>query len=55
MMEEYLRRALVISLGDPMVLLTSPLSVTFLLAALALVVSIAVPLVRSKRDEALKE
>jgi TctA family transporter len=55
MMEEYLRRALVISLGDPMILVTSPLSVTFLLAALALLVSIAVPMVRAKREEALKE
>jgi TctA family transporter len=55
MMEEYLRRALVISLGDPLILVTSPLSVTFLLAALALLVSIAVPMVRAKREEALKE
>ena len=31
MMEEYLRRALLISLGDPMVLVTSPLSAAFLL------------------------
>jgi putative tricarboxylic transport membrane protein len=55
MMEEYLRRALLISLGDPSILITSPLSAAFLLAALALVVSIAVPLIRAKRDEAMIE
>jgi putative tricarboxylic transport membrane protein len=55
MMEEHLRRALLISLGDPSVFVTSPLSAAFLLAALALLVSIAVPLVRAKRDEALQE
>ena len=55
MMEEYLRRALLISLGDPIVLVTSPISLGFLLAAAGLLVSIAVPLIRSKREEALKE
>ena len=55
MMEEYLRRALLISLGDPTVLVTSPLSLAFLLAAAALLASIAVPLIRTKREEALKE
>jgi putative tricarboxylic transport membrane protein len=55
MMEEHLRRALLISLGDPSVFVTSPLSAAFLLAALALLSSIAVPLVRAKRDEALQE
>ena len=55
MMEEYLRRALLISLGDPTVLVTSPLSLAFLLAAAALLASIAVPLIRVKREEAMKE
>ena len=55
MMEEYLRRALLISLGDPIVLVTSPLSLAFLIAAGALLASIAVPLIRAKREEALKE
>jgi TctA family transporter len=49
MMEEYLRRALLISLGDPMVLITSPISAAFLLAAAALLVSIAVPAIRKAR------
>jgi len=55
MMEEYLRRALLISLGDPMVLLQSPISAGFLIAALALLVSIALPAIRAQREAALKE
>ena len=55
MMEEYLRRALLISLGNPIVLVTSPISLGFLLAAAGLLASIAVPLIRTKREEALKE
>jgi TctA family transporter len=55
MMEEYLRRALLISLGDPSILIRSPLSAAFLLAALALLVSIAVPALRAQRQEAFKE
>jgi len=55
MMEEYLRRALLISLGDPMILLKSPISAGFLIAALALLVSIALPAIRAQREAALKE
>ncbi|MGH6770237.1 MAG: tripartite tricarboxylate transporter permease, partial [Xanthobacteraceae bacterium] len=55
MMEEYLRRALLISLGNPMVLITSPLSAAFLLAALGLILSIAVPAIRTTREQAMKE
>jgi putative tricarboxylic transport membrane protein len=55
MMEEYLRRALLISLGDPIILLTSPISACFLIAAAALLVSIAVPAVRAQREAAMKE
>jgi TctA family transporter len=54
-MEEYLRRALLISLGEPTVLATSLISAAFLLASLALVASIAVPLIRAKREEAMRE
>ncbi|HWP27669.1 MAG TPA: tripartite tricarboxylate transporter permease [Xanthobacteraceae bacterium] len=51
MMEEYLRRALLISLGNPWVLVTRPISLAFLIASLGLLASIAVPLVRTKRQE----
>jgi TctA family transporter len=55
MMEEYLRRALLISLGDPSVLVTRPLSLAFLIAAAVLLFSIALPLIRAKREQALQE
>jgi TctA family transporter len=55
MMEEYLRRALLISLGDPTILVRSPLSAAFLLASLALMASIAVPAIRAQREVAMKE
>jgi putative tricarboxylic transport membrane protein len=55
MMEENLRRALLISLGDPSVLATRPLSAAFLIAALLLLISIAVPMIRAKREQALQE
>mgnify|MGYP003350148434 FL=1 len=54
MMEEYLRRALLISLGNPIVLVTSPISLAFLLASAALLVSIAVPMIRAKREESMR-
>jgi TctA family transporter len=55
MMEENLRRAMMISFGDPMVLITRPLSAAFLLAAVALLVAIALPALRAKREEAMQE
>jgi putative tricarboxylic transport membrane protein len=55
MMEEYLRRALLISKGDPMVLINRPISATMLvLAAIALVV-VLLPALRKTREEAFKE
>jgi putative tricarboxylic transport membrane protein len=55
MMEEYLRRALLISLGDPSVLITRPISAAFLVASAVLLASIAVPLIRKKREEAMQD
>ena len=55
MMEEYLRRALLLSRSDPMVFLTRPISATMLgLAVLALIL-VALPSLRKKREEAFKE
>jgi TctA family transporter len=54
LMEENLRRALLISRGDPTVFFTRPISLTFLvLAAFALLV-VVLPAVRKKRDEAFQ-
>src|SRR5215472_3764951 len=55
MMEENLRRALLISRGDPMVFLQEPMSLAFLVLAAGLLVVMAVPAIRIRREEALKE
>ncbi|QFR32761.1 tripartite tricarboxylate transporter permease [Ancylobacter sp. TS-1] len=55
MLEEYLRRAMLISRGDPTVFVTRPISATMLaLAVLALAV-VLLPSVRRRREEAFKE
>jgi putative tricarboxylic transport membrane protein len=54
-MEVNLRRALLLSDGDPMTFLTSPISLGFLVAALLLLLSIILPNVRARRDEAFQE
>jgi len=52
MMEEYLRRAMLLSRGDPMTFLERPISLTMLvLSALALVM-VLLPAIRKKRNEA---
>jgi TctA family transporter len=55
MMEENLRRALLINRGDASVLLTQPLSLALLVASVAMIVVIAAPAVRKTRDAAMQE
>ena len=55
MMEENLRRALLLSRGDPTVFLTRPISLGLLLAAVALLLLIAAPNLRRKREEVFEE
>jgi TctA family transporter len=55
MMEENLRRALLISRGDPMVFVETPISIGFLLAAAGLLLVVAAPAIRRKREEAMAE
>jgi TctA family transporter len=55
MMEENLRRALLISKGDPLVFATRPISAAMLVVALALLVTVLAPAVRRKREEAFQE
>ncbi len=55
MMEENLRRALLLSRGDWGVFVTRPLSAGLLAAAMLLVVIVALPSIRSKRQEAFVE
>ena len=55
MMEENLRRAMLLSRGDATVFLTRPLSGTLLVVALLLLVIILLPAIRKKREEAFQE
>lgn len=52
LMEEYLRRAMTISRGDPTVFFTRPLSMGLLVAAAALLVLVFMPFLAKKREEA---
>jgi putative tricarboxylic transport membrane protein len=55
MMEENLRRALLLSRGDWVVFVTRPISAGLLAAALLLLVIVLLPAVKSKREEAFVE
>jgi putative tricarboxylic transport membrane protein len=55
MMEENLRRALLLSRGDPTVFVTRPLSLVMLLLAAALIVLIVLPNFRKTREVAFQE
>ena len=55
MMEEFLRRALLLSKGNPMVLITRPISATMLVVAALALVMVLTPALRKKREEAFHE
>ncbi len=55
MMEEYLRRALLISRGDWSVFVTRPISASLLAAAVLLLVIVLLPAIKKKREEAFVE
>ena len=55
MMEEHLRRAMLISKGDATVFLSRPISATMLIIALILLATVLAPAVRQKREEAFQE
>jgi TctA family transporter len=55
MMEENLRRALLLSRGDWTTFATKPLSAGLLLAALAMVVIVMLPSIKAKREEAFHD
>jgi putative tricarboxylic transport membrane protein len=50
LMEENLRRALLISRGDPSVFFTRPISLGFMIATALIVIIMALPAIRKKRD-----
>jgi putative tricarboxylic transport membrane protein len=55
LMEENLRRAMLIARGDASVFFTRPISAVLLLTAIALLVIAALPKVRRRRDEVFVE
>ena len=55
MMEVYMRRAMLLSRGDPMVFLQRPLSLSFLVLAALLLLLIVLPNVRKGREVAFSE
>lgn len=55
MMEEYLRRAMLISRGDWSVFVTRPISASLLAAAVVLLVIVLLPSIKKKREEAFVE
>ena len=55
MMEENLRRALLLSRGDPTVFVQRPISAGLLIAAVLLILLIGLPNIRKKREEAFQE
>jgi TctA family transporter len=55
MMEENLRRALLLSRGDWTTFMSRPLSAGLLIAAALMILVVALPSIRSKREEAFQE
>ena len=55
MMEEYLRRALLLSHSDPLVFIQRPISAVMLGLAVAALVVVMMPVLRKKREEAFQE
>ncbi|MHA6732254.1 tripartite tricarboxylate transporter permease [Devosia sp. A369] len=53
MMEEWLRRTMLLSRGDPSVFFTHPLSATLLAAAAALLIVVCIPAARNIKDKAI--
>jgi TctA family transporter len=54
-MEEYFRRAMLLSRGDPSVFVTRPISAGLLIVTAFLLLLMALPNLRKKREEAFQE
>ena len=55
MLEENLRRAMILGRGDPSIFVTRPISLTLLLLTVAVLVIVLLPSIRKKRDEVFVE
>ena len=54
-MEEYFRRAMLLSRGDPSVFIQRPISLGLLVATAILLVLMALPSIKKAREEAFQE
>ncbi|MFG1357571.1 tripartite tricarboxylate transporter permease [Xanthobacter tagetidis DSM 11602] len=55
MLEENFRRSMITGRGDPMVFLERPISLAFLLLSVALLISVALPFIRKRREEIFQD
>ena len=55
LLEENLRRAMILSRGDPSTFITRPISLALLLMAAAVLVLVFLPQIRRRRDEVFTE
>jgi putative tricarboxylic transport membrane protein len=55
MMEEHLRRAMLLSRGDPTIFLRRPISLGILIVAVTALLAALLPAIRAKREQAFKE
>lgn len=55
LLEENLRRAMILSRGDPMTFVTRPISATLLLIALAVLIVVFLPSVKARRETVFQE
>src|SRR5205085_4098455 len=55
LMEENLRRAMLLSRGDPTVFVTKPISAGFIIASVILLIIVSLPALRKKREEVFVE
>jgi putative tricarboxylic transport membrane protein len=55
LLEENLRRAMILSRGDPMTFLNRPISATLLALALGVLIVVLLPSVRAKREVVFQE
>jgi TctA family transporter len=55
LMEENLRRAMLLSRGDPSTFITKPISAGFIIASVILLIVVALPAIRQKREEVFVE
>jgi len=55
MMEEHFRRAMLLSHGDFSVFIKRPISLSLLLLTVAMIIAVALPAIKSKREETFQE